>query len=143
LDKRHINATMPGPGKPFTSITAIEAGKKGGPKGKRKSHDQVMREWLQLTIKELKYPIISKLAQQLKISEDSTIDDLFRFSLLTNGMKGNVRAITEAFNRGFGRGKMEVDITSGGQKLQPMPLIVKLDVDGVKKVKPEIKKKNA
>lgn len=85
----------------FTKDNAKEMGSRGGKKSKRKPHDAVVREWLGLTIKELNNGMISKLAKSLGVSDENNIDDLIRFSLLVQAMKGNVQAAREIYNRGY------------------------------------------
>ncbi len=95
---------MPGEGKPFTSETASEAGKKS----KRKGIEQQVQDFL---------------AENWKDGEEKTRLQLIYDALLKHGLKGNVKAFEVLMDRGFGKAKQNIQL-SGGIELTKAQIVI-------------------
>ena len=84
-------------GIPFTKENAKGNGKKGGETSKRLPFDKRMQEWLQEELKD-------KSGKGTGVS----VEEALRLSLLKQGLKGNVAATKEVFNRAYGQSKQSV-----------------------------------
>ncbi|MCK5614918.1 hypothetical protein KAR91_74335, partial [Candidatus Pacearchaeota archaeon] len=130
-NKRHHYA-MPGKGTPFNSTT----GRAGGKKSKRKPFDTRVQDFLQKFTK--------KNGKNTKI----TYEDALLSMLMQESMKGNITAIREMFNRGYGQPKQPVAI-SGDEDSIPVQVTLqhrkevtkqlkkRFNLDGKKKPEPK------
>lgn len=86
---------------------ASEAGKKS----KRKSFDKRMREWMESPVVEtiMQSAAGQEVLDKLGINSGS-VEDTFRFALLMHGLKGNVPAIKESFNRAYGEAIKRINL---------------------------------
>jgi len=78
------------PGRPFTSETAAEAGRKS----KKKKIEVQIQEFLN---------------EKWKDGDERTRLDLIKEALLKFGLKGNVKALEILLDRGFGKAKQVID----------------------------------
>jgi len=95
---------MPGPGKPFTSETAAEAGRKS----KKKGIEQQVQEFLD---------------QKVAEGDTRTRLELIYAALMKFGLKGNVKALDILMDRGFGKAKQHVEM-SGSIDIPPAQIII-------------------
>jgi len=93
--------------------TQFKPGQSGNPKGRPKLPD----------IKEA-------LAKILERDEDgmTALEEILR-ALIKKAKKGDVRAAQELFDRAYGKSKLSVDHTTGGEKIN-IPLISWIDGNG-------------
>ena len=82
----------PNPLNQFDSERAREAGRKG----KKKGIDTRMREFLD---------------QAIQDGDTRTREDILREALFKFAIKGNVRAVTELFDRAYGKSKQNLELT--------------------------------
>lgn len=75
---------------------------RGGTKSKRKPFDERMKDFLNDFIDE-------------KDPDKGTIEDALRKALIKYGLKGNIQAIREIFDRTYGKAKQDISLDSNGE----------------------------
>ena len=88
--------------------------KNGRPKGAR-SRSTIVREWL-----ECSEMIVNPLTGKNQRLQQS---DIITLALIKKARKGDVQAFKELMDSGYGRTVNQIDHTTGGEKLNPIPAI--------------------
>ena len=87
----------------------------GRPKGSL-NRSTIVRKWLDAQEK-VKNPITG-------LEETLTQSDIMTLGLIKEARKGNVQAYKELMDSGFGKIKDELDMTSGGERLEPQIIVL-------------------
>ncbi len=114
---------------PFTKANASAMGKKGGMSSKRKPFDNSIRDWLE-TEKEL-------ILKDGEKPEMISVNDLFKRVILREALKGNVKAIQLAWERGYGKPEMSVEVKTNPDE-NYLKLLDDLNKDKIITIKPDL-----
>ena len=100
------------------NLKPFKKGQSGNPKGRPKgarSRSTIVQQWL-----ESSEVIINPLTGKNQRLQQS---DIITLALIKKARKGDVQAFKELMDSGYGKTLTSVDVTTQGEKLNPIPAI--------------------
>jgi hypothetical protein len=109
--------------KPPAKPWQFQKGKSGNPRGRIKNEvaiSELTRKLLESKEIKVEYSFPKNgvmIKQRMYLECDRPLNDLMIFQLIKQGMDGDIAAIREVFDRGYGKAPQHTDITTAGDKI--------------------------